>query len=133
MRKTAVACGIVGAILLAAAGLLAFWVTPALIARLPSGSNTALVRDASTVTAGGRQIGSLTSQYAVDRSSLEATTSHPSSWAVTNAKGLTPIRNPQVLQALPKALPVTVLQGPAAPGWSRRACSPAWRRYLRRV
>jgi Porin PorA len=211
MRKTAVACGIVGVILLAAAGLLAFWVTPAFIARLPSGSNTvrtfdgqirslvnpaalgrgdfaaavklgvpetirrqvqvtqtsgntALVRDASTVTAGGRQIGALTSQYAVDRSSLEATASHPSSWAVTNAKGLTvswpigagqqdytgwehftqtttqlkylrqeqhggvntyvyratlpptPIKNPQVLRALPKALPVTVLQGAGRAG-----------------
>jgi hypothetical protein len=211
MRKTAVACGIVGAILLAAAGLLAFWVTPAFIARLPSGSNTvrtfdgqirslvnpvalqrgdfagavklgvpetirrqvrvtqtsgntALVRDASAVTAGGRQIGSLTSQYAVDRSSLEATTSHPGGWAVTNAKGLTvswpigagqqnytgwepftqtttqlrylrqeqhggvntyvyqatvpatPIKNPQVLRALPKTLPVTVLQGAGQAG-----------------
>lgn len=211
MRKTAVACGVVGVILLAAAGLLAFWVTPAFIARLPSGSNTvrtydgqirslidpvpllqgnfagavklgvpetirrqvkvmqtsgntALVSDAATVTAGGRQIGALTSQYAVDRSSLEATASHPSSWSVTNAKGLTvswpigaaqqnytgwerftqtttqlkylrqeqhagvntyvyqatlpptPIKNPQVLATLPKALPVSLLPGASRAG-----------------
>ncbi|HCU94045.1 MAG TPA: hypothetical protein DHU96_15505 [Actinobacteria bacterium] len=211
MRKTAVACGIAGVILLAAAGLLAFWITPAFIARLPGDSNTvrtydgqirslinpapllqgnfaaavklgvpetirrqvkvlqtsgntALVQDASTVTAGGRQIGGLTSQYAVDRTSLEATVSHPSDWNVTNARGLTvnwpiganqqnylgwvrftqtttrlkylrqeqhggvntyvyqatvpptPIRNPQVLANLPKALPVSLLQGAARAG-----------------
>jgi hypothetical protein len=136
MRKTAVACGIVGLVLFAAAGLLAWWVTPAFVAQLPAGSNTtrtydgqiralvdpaallrgdfaaavraglpetikrqvkvvqtagstALVSDTSTATAGGRAIGAVSSQYAVDRTSLEATTSHPSSWNVVPAKGLT--------------------------------------------
>lgn len=136
MRKTAIACGVIGVIFLAAAGLLAFWITPAFVARLPADSNTtrtyagqiqsvvnpaalkqgnfaaairtglpqtihrqvrvlqtsgntALVKDASTVTTSGQRIGALTEQYAVDRTSLEATSSHPSGWHVTNAKGLT--------------------------------------------
>jgi hypothetical protein len=131
---------------------------------LQTSGNTALVQDASAVTVGGQQIGGLTSQYAVDRTSLEATASHPSSWKVTNAKGLTvnwpigakqqnytgwvrypltttplkylrqeqhggvntyvyqatvpptPIKNPQVLAALPKALPVSLLQGAGRAG-----------------
>ena len=56
---------------------------------LQTSGNTALVRDARTRAASGQQIGAVTSQYAVDRRSLEATASHPSSWSVTNAKGLT--------------------------------------------
>lgn len=136
MRKTAIACGVVGVVLLVAAGLMAWWITPTYIARLPSdynkvrtydgtigtlidptvlatgnlsaavktglphtvknsvrvmqtSGNTALVRDTITDTTSGRQIGALTSNYAVDRQSLEATGSHPSSWNVTNARGLT--------------------------------------------
>ena len=136
MRTTAVSCAVTGIILLVAAALLAFWLTPQYIARLPTGSNTvrtydgqirsllnpvalqradfaaavrpglpgtlhrqvqvlqtsgniALVREARTLAASGRQIGAVTSQFAVDRRSLEATARHPSSWSVTNAKGLT--------------------------------------------
>jgi len=136
MRKTAISIGVIGVILLAVAGLFAWWITPSFIARLQGNSNTvrtyngqirtlvdpaalakgnfsaaikvglpetvrrqvtvlqtsgntALVRDASTATASGQPIGGITSQYAVDRTSLEATASHPSNWSVTNAKGLT--------------------------------------------
>ncbi len=136
MRKTAIACGVVGVVLLVAAGLMAWWITPTYIARLPSdyskvrtydgtigtlinpaalatgnlsaavktglphtvknsvkvtqtSGNTALVKDTITDTTSGRQIGALTSNYAVDRQSLEATGSHPASWHVTNARGLT--------------------------------------------
>jgi Porin PorA len=136
MRKTAVASGIIGVVLVAAAFLLAFWITPAYIARLQSDSstvrnydgqirtlvnpvalrqgnlaaaikvglpetlrrqvkvlqtsgNTALVQDATTVTASGRQVGGLTSKYAIDRTSFQATSSHPSTWSVTDAKGQT--------------------------------------------
>lgn len=136
MRKTAIACGVVGVILVAAAFLLSFWITPTYIARLQSNTNTvrnyngtirtlvnpaalrsgnlagaivagvpetlrrqvsvqatagntALVRDATTVTAAGRQIGGITSHYAVSRTSLEATATHPSSWSITKATGLT--------------------------------------------
>jgi Porin PorA len=205
MRKTAIACGVVGVVLLVAAALLAWWITPSYIARLQGNSNTvrtydgqirtlvdpaalragnlagairaglpetlrrqvtvlqtsgntALVKDATTLTTSGRQIGGITSQYAVDRTSLEATASHPSSWSITSAKGLTfnwpipaqhrnytgwvpftetttalkyvkqepqggvntyvyqatvpptPIKNPQVLRALPASVPVSLLQ-----------------------
>jgi hypothetical protein len=136
MRKAAIACGAVGVILLVAAGLLAWWITPSYIARLPgnynkvrtysgtigtlidpaalatgnlsgavktglpetvtnsvrvtqTSGNTALVRNAITVTSAGHQVGALTSNYAVDRTSLAATGSHPASWHVTNARGLT--------------------------------------------
>ena len=136
MRKAAIACGVVGVVLLVAAGLMAWWITPTYIARLPSdyskvrtydgtigtlinpaalatgnlsaavktglphtvknsvkvtqtSGNTALVKDTITDTTSGRQIGALTSNYAVDRQSLEATGSHPASWHVTNARGLT--------------------------------------------
>ena len=136
MRKTAVASGVIGVVLVVAAFLLAFWITPAYIARLQSNSNTvrnydgqirtlvnpvalrqgnfagairvglpetlrrqvkvlqtsgntALVQDATTVTASGRQVGGLTSKYAIDRTSLQATSSHPSSWSVTDARGQT--------------------------------------------
>ena len=136
MRKTAVASGVIGVVLVVAAFLLAFWITPAYIARLQSNSNTvrnydgqirtllnpvalrqgnfagtikvglpetlrrkvkvlqtsgntALVQDATTVTASGRPVGGLTSKYAIDRTSFQATASHPSSWSVTNARGQT--------------------------------------------
>jgi Porin PorA len=136
MRKAAIACGVVGVVLLVAAGLMAWWITPTYIARLPSNydktrtyagtissvinpaalatgnlsaavktglpqtvknsvkvtatsGNTALVRNNISVTSSGRQIGALTNNYAVDRQSLAATGSHPSSWHVTNARGLT--------------------------------------------
>jgi len=136
MRKTAVASGVIGVVLVVAAFLLAFWITPAYIARLQSNSNTvrnydgqirtlvnpvalrqgnftgaikvglpetlrrqvkvlqtsgntALVQDATTVTTSGRQVGGLTSKYAIDRTSLQATSSHPSSWSVSDARGQT--------------------------------------------
>jgi len=136
MRKTAIACGVIGLILVIAAFLLAFWITPTYVARLQSNSNTvrnyngkirilvnpaalrtgnlaaatktglpetlrrqvtvkatsgntALVRDATTVSSSGKQIAAITSQYAVSRTSLEATASHPGNWSITNAKGLT--------------------------------------------
>jgi len=43
MRKTAVASGVIGVILVVAAFLLAFWITPAYVARLQS--NTNIVRN----------------------------------------------------------------------------------------
>jgi hypothetical protein len=136
MRKTAIACGAVGLILVLVAFLLAFWITPSYIARLQGNSNivrdyhgkvltlvnpaalasgnaagavitgvpetlrrqvtvlqtsgnTALVRDATTSTASGRRIGSISSQYAISRTSFEATASHPSDWSITKATGLT--------------------------------------------
>lgn len=136
MRKTAVACGAVGVILVAAAFLLAFWITPTYVARLQGSTNTvrnyngqvqtlvnpgalrsgnlagavitgvpetlrrqvtvqqtagntALVRDATTATASGRAIGSISSQYAISRTSFEATASHPAGWSITKATGLT--------------------------------------------
>jgi hypothetical protein len=39
MRKAAVSCGIIGLILLIGAGLMAWWITPSYIARLPSDYN----------------------------------------------------------------------------------------------
>ncbi|MGE5290753.1 MAG: porin PorA family protein [Micromonosporaceae bacterium] len=211
MRKTAISLGVVGVVFVIAAALLAFWITPTFIARLPGDSNTtrtysgrvttvlipavlqqgnlaaairhglpetinrqvkvlqtsgntALVKDTSTSTSSGTQLGVISSQYAVDRKSLEATASHPSDWSVTNAKGLTiswpigakkqnytgwvnytqtttqlkyvrqeqhggvntyvyqatvpatPIKNPQVLANLPKALPFNVLQAASKVG-----------------
>ncbi len=136
MRKTAIACGAVGLILVLAAFLLAFWITPSYIARLPGNSNvtrnysgriltlvnpaalgsgnlssavitgvpetlhrqvsvqqtagnSALVRDATTATALGRNIGSISSDYSISRTSFAATASHPSSWNITKATGQT--------------------------------------------
>jgi hypothetical protein len=125
---------------------------------LATDGNTAQVQDSRTATLGtGDQLGVSTATYAVDRKSLEATTSHPSDWQVASAEGLTvsfpigakkqtytgwvtdieattpinfvkeenhagvntyvyqaqtkatPIKNPQVLSALPTALPVDQL------------------------
>jgi hypothetical protein len=39
MRKTAITCGVIGVVLLVAAGLMAWWITPSYIARLPSDYN----------------------------------------------------------------------------------------------
>ena len=112
----------------------------------------------SLTTASGQAIGGTSTTYAVDRTSLEATNSHPSDWSVQNAQGLTvsfpipskqqdytgwvaetqtttplkytrqetrngintyvyqatvnpaPIKDKQVLGALPSTLPVNVLQ-----------------------
>jgi hypothetical protein len=51
--------------------------------------NTALVRDSTTATASGRTIGSISSDYALSRTTFEATASHPSNWSITKATGLT--------------------------------------------
>ncbi len=136
MRKAAIACGAVGLVLLVAAALLAFWISPSYIARLPSSSNTvrdftgkvqtlvnpkalatgnfagaisvdlplsirqqvkvlqtsgntALVRNSVTADTSGRQLTATTYQYALDRKTFEATSSHPSNWSVSPATGLT--------------------------------------------
>ena len=136
MRKAAISCGVVGVVLLIAAGLMAWWITPTYIARVPSGynktrvytgtirsvvnpqalatgnlaaaiktglpgtlsdqvralqtsGNTALIQDTRTVTAGGTTVAKTVERYAVNRQNLQATTSHPSGWNVTPAKGLT--------------------------------------------
>jgi len=136
MRKAAISCGILGVILLVAAGLMAWWITPSYIARIPSNynktrtydgtisrlldpaafasgnlagavktglpatltdhvkvlqtsGNTARIQDTRTVATSGTVISSATWQYAVNRSSLQATSSHPSDWKVTPATGLT--------------------------------------------
>ncbi len=39
MRKAAITCGVIGIVLLVAAGLLAWWITPTYIARVPSNYN----------------------------------------------------------------------------------------------
>lgn len=204
MRKAAISSGILGVILLVAAGLMAWWITPSYIARLPSdynktrtytgtigsllnplafargnlagaiktglpatltdqvkvlqtAGNTARIQDTRTISASGTRVSSSTWQYAVDRSSLQATSSHPGDWKVTPATGLTvswplgakkqtytgwvpfthtttpltyvkqvqqggistyeyhaavpptPIKDPQVLASLPKAIPAALL------------------------
>jgi len=211
MRKAAITSGVIGLVLLIGAALMAFWITPSYIARLPSSynktrtyagtlttlvnpaalssgnlsaavmtnvpqtvrdqvqvtqtsGNTALARDTETVTAGGTQILRLSGNYAVDRSTLAATTSHPSSWSVVPAKGqvfsfpipakkqnytvwepltestvpatymaqvqhggittyeyksvlpVRPVKNPQALAGLPKALPTSLLAKISAAG-----------------
>jgi hypothetical protein len=136
MRKAAVACGVIGLICLIAAALLAWWITPSYVARVPSNYNKtrtytgtihtlvnfaalgtgnaaaaiktnlpatltdnvkvlqtsggkALVQDTRVIKASGSTVATTVQHYAVDRSSLEATNSHPSNWVVTPAKGLT--------------------------------------------
>jgi len=136
MRKAAISCGILGVILLVAAGLMAWWITPSYIARMPSNynktrtytgtissllnpvafargdlagairtglpatltdqvkvlqtsGNTARIQDTRTISASGTRVSSMSWQYAVDRSSLQATSSHPGNWKVTPATGLT--------------------------------------------
>ena len=136
MRKTAISAGVIGLVLLIAAALMAWWITPSYIARMPSGynttrtydgtirslfnpaalatgnlagaiktglpatitetvkvqqtsGNTALVQDTRAITAAGTAVGQTVSPYALDRQTLEATSSHPSSWNVIPATGLT--------------------------------------------
>lgn len=136
MRKTAISAGVIGLVLLIAGGLMAWWITPSYIARMPSGynttrtydanirtlfnpsalatgnlagaiktglaatvsetvkvqqtsGNTALVQDTRAITAAGAPVGQTVSSYALDRQTLEAVSSHPSSWSVIPAKGLT--------------------------------------------
>jgi len=136
MRKAAISSGVIGVVLLVAAGLMAWWITPSYIARLPSSynktrtydgtirslldpatlatgnvaaaiktglpatlseqvkvlqtsGNTAEVQDIRTIKTSGRTVGTTTEHYALNRQTLEATTSHPSNWSVTAAKGLT--------------------------------------------
>jgi hypothetical protein len=136
MRKAAIASGVIGLLLLLAAALLAWWITPSYIARLPSNynktrtydgtirslvvpsalatgnlaaavktglpatltdhvktlqtsGNTAQVQDTRTISAAGSQVSKTVNNYALDRSTLMATKSHPSNWSVTPATGLT--------------------------------------------
>jgi hypothetical protein len=135
MRKAAIASGVIGLIFLLAAALLAWWITPAFIARMPSdynktrtydgtirslvvpsalaagnlsaavktglpatltdhvkvlqtAGNTAQVQDTRTITAAGSRITKTVNNYALDRSNLMGTSSHPSNWSVTPAKGI---------------------------------------------
>ncbi len=136
MRKAAISSGVVGLVLLIAAALLAWWITPSYIARMPSdynktrtydatirtlfnpaalasgnlagaiktglpatitetvkvqqtSGNTAFVQDTRKIMTSGTTVGQTVTPYAVDRQTLEATSSHPSDWSVTPAKGLT--------------------------------------------
>ena len=136
MRKAAIASGVVGLILLVASALLAWWVTPSYIARMPSdynktrtydatihtlfnpaalqagnlagaiktgvpatisenvkvqqtSGNTALIQDTRNISVSGSTVGQTVTPYAVDRQTLEATSSHPDGWSVTPATGLT--------------------------------------------
>lgn len=56
---------------------------------LQTSGGKALVQDTRVVKASGSPVATTVEHYAVDRKSLEATSSHPSSWVVTPAKGLT--------------------------------------------
>jgi hypothetical protein len=56
---------------------------------LATSGSVAQVSDTRTLTAGGQNAGQTQATYAVDRKSLEATTSHPSNWTVVPAQGLT--------------------------------------------
>jgi Porin PorA len=136
MRKAAIPLGIIGIILLVAGGLMAWWITPSYIARVPSNynktrtytgtiqslvspaalatgnlaaavktglpakltdqvrvlqtsGNTAQMQDTRIITTSGTPVAKTVTNYAVDRSNLMATSSHPSNWLVTPAKGLT--------------------------------------------
>ncbi|TVZ05929.1 DUF3068 domain-containing protein [Trebonia kvetii] len=135
MRKTAISSGVIGLVLLISAGLMAWWITPSYIARVPSdfnktrtydatirtlfnpaalatgnlagaiktglpatisetvkvqqtSGNTALVQDTRNITVAGSTVGQTVSPYALDRQTLEATSSHPGSWSVIPATGL---------------------------------------------
>jgi len=136
MRKAAISSGAIGLVLLVAAALLAWLITPTYIARLPgsydksrtydatirtlfnpsaltsgnlaeaiktgvpatitehvkvlqTSGNTAQVQDTRSVTVAGSLLGQTVSPYALDRQTLEATASHPDSWSVIPAQGLT--------------------------------------------
>ncbi len=51
--------------------------------------NTALVQDTRNIAVAGSTVGQTVSPYALDRQTLEATSSHPSNWSVIPATGLT--------------------------------------------
>ena len=136
MTKTRIACAVVGVLSLVAAALMAWWITPSYVARIPDGKNIsrnyegtfqtlldptalasgnllgaikqnvpmsvaqdvkvektsggkALISDSRTTSAGGTKVEQTKWEYAVDRKSLEAVSSHPSSWNVIPAQGLT--------------------------------------------
>ena len=136
MTKTRIACAVVGVLSLVAAALMAWWITPSYVARVPDGKNLsrdfegtfqslldpmalasgnllgaikqnvpvtvaqdvkvektsgdkALVSDSRTTEAAGTKVEQTRWEYAVDRSSLEASSSHPSGWNVVPAQGLT--------------------------------------------
>ena len=56
---------------------------------LQTSGNTALILDKRVITTSGRPIATTSTQYAVNRQTLAATTSHPSNWHVTPATGIT--------------------------------------------
>jgi len=211
MRKAALSTGALGLILLVAAALLSWWITPSYIARMPgnydktrtydatirtlfnpaamtsgnlagaikanlpatitesvkvqqTSGNTALVQDTRKIMVSGTMVGETVSPYALDRQTLAAVSSHPGNWSVIPAQGLTvswplgakqqnytgwvyqtyttttlkyvkqvqqggintyefqatvpatPIKNPQLLAALPKSLPVSLLPRLSAAG-----------------
>jgi hypothetical protein len=136
VTKTRIACAVVGVLSLVAAALMAWWITPSYVARIPDGKNIsrnyegtfqslldptalasgnllgaikqnvpmsvaqdvkvektsggkALISDSRTTSAGGTKVEQTKWEYAVDRKSLEAVSSHPSSWNVIPAQGLT--------------------------------------------
>jgi hypothetical protein len=136
MRKSAILTGVIGLVLLIAAGLMAWWITPSYIARMPSSfnttrtydatirtlfdpaalttgnladaiktglpasvsetvkvqqtsGNTALVQDTRAIAVAGSVVGQTVSPYALDRKTLAATGTHPASWSVIPATGLT--------------------------------------------
>jgi hypothetical protein len=136
MRKSAISTGVIGLVLLIAASLMSWWITPSYIARMPgnfdktrtydatvrtlfdpaafasgnlagaiksglpatvaetvkaqqTSGNTVLVQDTRTLTVAGRTVGQTVSPYALDRRTLEPTSSHPANWTVTPATGLT--------------------------------------------
>jgi hypothetical protein len=136
MRKAAISSGVIGLILLVAAAMFAWWITPSYIARMPSGydktrtydatvrtlfnpaalatgnlagaiktglpatitetvkvqqtsGNTALAQDTRKIMVSGSLVGQTVSPYALNRQTLEATSSHPSNWSVIPATGLT--------------------------------------------
>ncbi|HEX6498847.1 MAG TPA: porin PorA family protein [Micromonosporaceae bacterium] len=124
---------------------------------LATSGDVAEVQDVRTLTGGGRTLGQTTATYAVDRTTLAASPTHPADWNVTPAQGLTvswpigaekkdytgwvqetrstttlkylrqearqgvdtyvyqattdpaPIKDPQVLDTLPRSLPVSTL------------------------
>jgi len=136
MRKVAISSGVLGLIMLVATALLAWWITPSYIARMPgnynttrtydatihtlfnpaalaagnlagaiktglpatvtenvtvqqASGNTALVQDTRKITVSGSLVGQTVSPYALDRQTLQATSSHPGNWSVAPATGLT--------------------------------------------
>jgi hypothetical protein len=56
---------------------------------LQTSGDTARIQDTRTIATSGTTVSTTSWQYAVDRSSLQATSSHPGGWKVTPATGLT--------------------------------------------